>query len=88
MQHNCPHCGFEKEADEFDALDERVMHECKCERCAISYALYFIECSVCMSDSIFAWASRPSSAALEQLSCECCAHQLHAHPELHADITF
>jgi hypothetical protein len=88
MQHNCPHCGFEKEADGFDAIDEGVMHECRCEDCGNSYMLYFIECEACFNDSVFSWTKVPSPVAVQQLSCECCAHTLHPNFIEHSEHAF
>jgi hypothetical protein len=88
MQHSCPHCGFEKEADGFETLDESVMHECQCENCREPYVLFFVECEACMHDSVFSWATEPSLSVLQQLSCECCANLLYRDLSTHVDSAF
>ena len=76
MQHHCPHCGHDKEEDGFGTLDEATVHECVCEACQKSYYLYIVECSSCMTDSVFTWSTQPSRESVLALDCDCCGHKL------------
>lgn len=82
MNHSCPFCTSDKEEDGFEALDEGVIHEFRCEGCSRQYYLYFVECQHCMNDSIFTWASKPSVQGLKLLDCKCCSNKINADENL------
>lgn len=77
MLHNCPHCRADKDEDGFGTLNENEVHECRCEECTQTYFLYIAECNHCLSDSVFAWISRPTALSISELDCDCCAHKIH-----------
>ena len=66
----CPHCAH-TERDDFEVLDERVIHECKCESCQSVYWAFFASCD-CGQDTVVTWGQGASFGGPLSLVCKEC----------------
>lgn len=67
----CPHCEHEAE-DFFEVLDPDVLDDMRCENCGKHFSFALMECHRCANEQIFTWPHKPSSSALDMLTCEAC----------------
>ena len=70
----CPHCGH-TEHDDFEVLEERVIHQCKCESCLSVYWAFFVSCD-CGHDTVKTWGQETSSRDPLSITCEKCCRNL------------
>lgn len=72
----CPHCSHRYDSEVMELLDLDVLHDFRCEHCAMTFAVLIKECQICNADSIFTWAEKPGPEQLEGLHCKACERLL------------